>query len=179
MAKSPRRRTAQASRPKYKMRVDRDMYVVMPDGVCISCCIWRPDADGEFPTLYAASPYQWEYDHVPAYTLVPWRETGPIEWYVERGYVYVHADVRGSGRSEGEFRFLSKEEQADNCEMIEWVAKQPWSDGKVGGIGQSYFGFSQWLMAVNQPPHLTCIAPYDAPAAAPDQNAPASLASRL
>jgi putative CocE/NonD family hydrolase len=46
--------------------------------------------------------------------------------------------------------------------VIEWIAKQPWSSGKVGGIGQSYFGFSQWLMAAMQPPHLTCIAPYDA-----------------
>lgn len=162
MAKTARSRSATVSRPAYKMRVERDVYVVMRDGIRISCCIWRPDVDGRFPTLYAASPYQWEYDDVPAYTLFPWRETGPIEWYVQRGYVYVHADVRGAGRSEGEFRFLSRDEQLDNCEMIEWIARQPWSDGKVGGIGQSYFAFSQWLMAVNNPPHLTCIAPYDA-----------------
>ena len=162
MTRSPRKKVEAVSRSQYEMRVESDVYVTMPDGTRIACCIWRPDAEGEFPSLYAASPYQWEYDDVPAYTLFPWRETGPIEWYVKRGYVYVHADVRGSGRSEGEFKFLSKEEQADNCEMIEWVARQPWSNGKVGGIGQSYFGFSQWLMGVNQPPHLTCIAPYDA-----------------
>jgi predicted acyl esterase len=157
------RKAETVSKPRYRMIREPDVQVTMRDGVRISCCVWRPDAPGEtFPTLYAASPYQWEYDDVPAYTLFPWRETGPIEWYVQRGYVYIHADVRGAGRSEGEFQFLSRDEQLDNVEMIEWIAKQPWSDGKVGGIGQSYFAFSQWLMAVNKPPHLTCIAPYDA-----------------
>lgn len=53
---------AKVSRPQYKMKKIEDVYVVMPDGVRISCCIWRPDADDRFPTLYAASPYQWEYD---------------------------------------------------------------------------------------------------------------------
>ncbi len=162
MAKRPRRNTPKVSEPQYKVRKTEDVHVVMPDGVRIALCIWQPDADGEFPTLYAASPYQWEYDHIPADALFPWRETGPVEWYVARGYVYIHADVRGSGRSEGEFGFLSKTEQEDNFHVIEWIAKQPWSNGRVGGIGQSYFGFSQWLMAAMNPPHLTCIAPYDA-----------------
>jgi putative CocE/NonD family hydrolase len=142
MAKSASRARARkaetVSKPRYRMIREPDVQVTMRDGVRISCCVWRPDAPGEsFPTLYAASPYQWEYDDVPAYTLFPWRETGPIEWYVQRGYVYIHADVRGAGRSEGEFQFLSRDEQLDNVEMIEWIAKQPWSDGKVGGIGQS------------------------------------------
>src|SRR5688500_16434788 len=154
---------SKVSQPEYKVRKTSDVQVVMPDGVRIALCIWQPDVEGKtFPTLYAASPYQWEYDDVPAYPLFPWRETGPVEWYVQRGYVYVHADVRGSGRSEGEFGFLSRQEQEDHVTLIEWIAKQPWSNGKVGGIGQSYFGFSQWLMAAMQPPHLTCIAPYDA-----------------
>jgi hypothetical protein len=165
MAKKGRRAAAPAraaSAAKYRVKVESDVYVAMPDGVRIACRIYRPDADGKFPTLYAASPYQYEYHHVPAIPLFPWKETGPIRWYVERGYVYIHADVRGSGRSEGEYGFLSHTEQTDNYHMIEWIAAQPWSNGKVGGIGQSYFGFSQWLMAVHRPPHLTCIAPYDA-----------------
>ncbi len=156
---SPRRAAAARS---YRMRVEDDVNVVMPDGVRIACRIYRPDAEGEFPTLYAASPYQYSYDHVPALPLFPWKETGPIEFYVSRGYAYVHADVRGSGKSEGDYDFLSMTEQMDSYHMIEWIARQSWSNGKVGGIGQSYFGFSQWLMAVNRPPHLTCIAPYDA-----------------
>jgi len=163
MARKATRATPTKSEPKYNVKKTEDVYAVMPDGVRIALCIWQPDVEGEkFPTLYAASPYQWEYDEVPAYTLFPWRETGPVEWYVERGYVYIHADVRGAGRSEGTFGFLSRQEQEDHYHVIEWIAKQPWSTGRIGGIGQSYFGFSQWLMATLQPPHLTCIAPYDA-----------------
>ena len=52
-------------------------------------------------------------DSVPAYPLFLWRETGPVEWYVAQGYAYVHADVRGSGRSEGEFGFMDAAEQQD------------------------------------------------------------------
>ena len=53
-----------------------------------------------------------------------WRETGPIEWYVSQGYAYVHADVRGSGRSEGEFGFQDRTEQQDYVELIAWICAQ-------------------------------------------------------
>ena len=71
MAKRPRRNTPKVSEPQYKVRKTEDVHVVMPDGVRIALCIWQPDADGEFPTLYAASPYQWEYD-----------QKGPKDWIV-------------------------------------------------------------------------------------------------
>jgi len=90
-----------------------------------------------------------------------WRETGPIGWYLEQGYAYVHMDVRGTGRSGGEYRYQCKREQRDLYEVVEWLAAQRWSNGKVGGIGQSYFARSQWFMATQNPPHLGCIAPYD------------------
>ena len=90
-----------------------------------------------------------------------WRETGPVAWYLKHGYAYVHMDVRGSGRSGGEYRFLDQREQRDLYEVIEWIAKQPWSNGKVGGIGQSYYAMTQWWMGIQNPPHLSCIAPYD------------------
>ena len=89
--------------------------VTMRDGVRISLCVYRPDAPGAFPALFAASPYQYEMDEVPAYPLFLWRETGPVEWYVEQGYAYVHADVRGSGRSEGEFELHGAERAAGLC----------------------------------------------------------------
>ncbi len=113
------------------------------------------------PALFAASPYQHEFDTVPAFPLFLWRETGPIEWYVAQGYAYVHADVRGSGRSEGEFGFMDATEQEDYVELIAWIARQPWCNGRVGGIGQSYYAMAQWLMATRNPPGLACIAPYD------------------
>ncbi len=150
-----------ARAPQYKMKVEKPITVTMRDGVRISLCVYRPDAPGRFPALFAASPYQYEMDEVPAYPLFLWRETGPVEWYVGQGYAYVHADVRGSGRSEGEFGFMGKTEQDDYVELIAWIVAQDWCSGKVGGIGQSYYAVAQWLMACVNPPGLACIVPYD------------------
>lgn len=153
---------ARRSDSKSDIKMQQDVYVTMRDGVRIALRIWRPAKPGRYPALYAASPYQYEYDDVPAYAIFAWRETGPVEWYVRQGYVYIHADVRGSGRSEGTFHYMDAQEQQDNHDVIEWIARQPWCSGKVGGVGQSYFGTSQWFMATSKPPHLACIAPYDA-----------------
>jgi predicted acyl esterase len=147
--------------PQYAMQVERDVMVAMRDGVRIALCIYRPVGAGRFPALFAASPYQYEYDDVPAYPLFLWRETGPVEWYVGQGYAYVHADVRGSGRSDGAFGFMDRAEQEDYVELIAWIAGQDWCNGRVGGIGQSYYAMAQWLMATLNPPGLACIAPYD------------------
>jgi len=143
------------------MKVEKGITVTMRDGIKISLCVYRPDAPGQFPTLFAASPYQYEMDEVPAYPLFLWRETGPVEWYVGQGYAYVHADVRGSGQSQGEFSFMGLDEQQDYLELIAWIVKQPWCNGRIGGIGQSYYAMAQWLMATYAPPGLACIAPYD------------------
>ena len=145
----------------HRMKVEKGITVTMRDGVRLSLCVYRPEAEGRFPALFAASPYQYEMDEVPAYPLFLWRETGPVEWYVGRGYAYVHADVRGSGRSGGEFEFMGLNEQQDYLELIAWIVQQPWCNGRVGGIGQSYYAMAQWLMATYNPPGLACIAPYD------------------
>ena len=60
------------------MRVERDVKVTMRDGVRISLCVYRPQAEGRVPALFAASPYQHEFDSVPAFPLFPTRETGPV-----------------------------------------------------------------------------------------------------
>ena len=143
------------------MKVEKNVTVAMRDGVRISLCIYRPDGEGRFPALFAASPYQHAFDQVPAYPLFLWRETGPVEWYVSQGYAYVHADVRGSGQSEGEFGFMDRAEQDDYVELIAWIGRQAWCNGRVGGIGQSYYAMAQWLMATRNPEHLACIVPYD------------------
>src|SRR3954468_21055919 len=77
--------------PEHKMKMEKGVTVTMRDGVKLSLCVYRPDGPGPFPTLFAASPYQYEMDEVPAYPLFLWRETGPVEWYTEQGYAYVHA----------------------------------------------------------------------------------------
>ncbi len=140
---------------------EKDVQVQVRDGVKIGVRIYRPEGSGPFPALFAASPYRYDNNELPPRPMFLWRETGPIEWYVEQGYAYVHADVRGTGISGGEFGFLSREEQQDLYDVIEWIAKQKWSNGKVAGIGQSYYCMSQWFMGIQNPPHLACLAVYD------------------
>ena len=140
---------------------EKDVRIRVRDGIRMAARIYRPDGPGPFPTLFATSPYRYDNNTLPAQPMFLWRETGPIEWYVEQGYAYVHADVRGTGRSEGEFEFLGLREQADLYDVIEWIGSQRWCNGKVGGIGQSYYAMSQWFMGIQNPPHLACIAPYD------------------
>lgn len=131
------------------------------DGTQLSAAVYKPDGGGPFPTLFAASPYRFDNNILPASPQFLWRETGPIEFYVDRGYAYVHLDVRGSGRSNGKFDFLGLNDQTDLYDSIEFVSKQSWSSGKVGSIGQSYYCMLQWWMGIMNPPSLKCIAAHD------------------
>jgi len=140
---------------------EKDIRVPMRDGVGIAIRVYRPETHEKVPALFAASPYRYDNDQLPAYPLFLWRETGPIDWYVEQGYAYVHADVRGTGYSEGEYGYLGADEQRDLYELIEWVAAQPWCTGKVGTIGQSYYAKTQWFIGIQKPPHLACLGLYD------------------
>ena len=150
------------SKPLYKIVVERDVMVTMRDGVRVACDIFRPDAPGEFPALYAVSGYQKDLEHLPQWPVFHFRETNDIGWFVSRGYVYVHQDIRGTGKSvEGEFQFFSQEEQNDFYDVVEWIAAQPWCTGKVGSLGESLLAWVQWFTAAMQPPHLACIVPFD------------------
>ncbi len=140
---------------------EKDVMVPTRDGARIALRIYRPEGKGPFPVLYAASAYRYDNDEAAYTPLFPWRETGPVEWYVEQGYAYAHADVRGAGRSEGEYGFLDRKEQEAHYDVIEWLGAQPWSNGKIGSIGQSYYCMSQWFMAAQNPPHLACVGAYD------------------
>lgn len=133
----------------------------MRDGVRIAAALYLPKIKGRVPALLAASPYRFDNNIVPALPVFLWRETGPIDWYLEQGYAFVHMDVRGTGRSGGEYRYMSREEQRDLAEVIQWITDQRWSNGRVGGIGQSYYARMQWCMAIQKPRGLACIAPYD------------------
>lgn len=135
--------------------------VRMRDGTEIALAIYLPSGTGPFPALLAASPYRLDNDEAPALGIFPFKETGPIPWYIDRGYAFVRMDVRGTGRSGGVYRFQDKMEQRDLYEVVEWIARQKWSSKKVGGIGQSAYARSQWFAAAAAPPHLSCIAPYD------------------
>lgn len=145
------------------MRVLKDEWIVSSDGVRVCADVYLPDDDGPHPTLYAVSPYQKDLAYLPSTSAFRFRETGPIEWWVDEcGYAYVLADCRGTGRSEGAFALFSAVEQQDYHDTIEWIAEQPWSNGKVGMVGESGFSVNQWLAAATRPPHLTCALIYNA-----------------
>jgi putative CocE/NonD family hydrolase len=83
--------------------------------------------------------------------------------FVKRGYAYVTADVRGRYDSEGSFdpyRYDGK----DGSDVMNWIAAQPWSNGKVATNGGSYLGKNQWMMAKEANPHHAAIVSYVAPA---------------
>jgi predicted acyl esterase len=139
----------------------REARIRVHDGVEIAVALYMPDGEGPFPTVLGASPYRYDNNILPASPQFLWRETGPIAFYLQHGYVYAHMDVRGCGKSGGEFRFLDRNEQKDLYDVIEWIGRQPWSNRKVGGMGQSYFCMLQWWMAIEKPPALACIAAFD------------------
>ena len=138
-----------------------EVQVTMRDGIRIGIALYMPKNVARAPVLLAASPYRYDNNVLPASPQFLWRETGPIEFYVERGYVFAHMDVRGSGKSEGEYEFLGRREQQDLYEVVEWLGRQTWSSGKVGGIGQSYYCMLQWFMGILNPPSLACLGAHD------------------
>jgi putative CocE/NonD family hydrolase len=145
-----------------KILVDRDVEIAMRDGVRVKVDVFRSEGSGPFPALYAVSPYNKNTAHLPPSGAFRWREAGNIARWVEQGYAFIHADTCGTGQSrEGRWSLWSIEEQTDLYDTIEWAASQPWSNGKVGMIGKSYYAAPQWLAAALNPPHLACIAPYD------------------
>ncbi len=136
---------------------ESNVMVSMRDGTEIAVDIYRPAVPGRYPTLYAAGPYPHNSDNVAPDTA----HTGPVAWFVNQGFNYVIASVRGTGLSGGHYEFLSRQEQQDHYELIEWIARQEWSNGRVAGAGAGYYATAQWQMALQSPPALACIAPYN------------------
>ncbi len=145
------------SEPRYASRSDLNAAIAVRDGTTLLADIHRPDAQGRFPALLAASPYprQMQDFGAPAGFI----EAGVTDFWVPRGYVHVIANLRGTCGSGGTFNFLDAEERRDVHDLVEWVAAQPWCDGNVGMIGISYFAMTQLEAAVERPPHLKAIFP--------------------
>ncbi len=91
------------------MNKPREVKIRVHDGVEIAVALYMPDGDGRFPALLAPSPYRYDNNALPAGPQFLWRETGPIDFYLQHGYVYAHMDVRGCGKSGGEFRLLDRD----------------------------------------------------------------------
>jgi X-Pro dipeptidyl-peptidase len=94
----------------------------------------------------------------PYYGTLETRLSDKSTW-TQYGMARVSADVVGTGNSGGCYDYGGKREKETVYELVEWIAKQPWSTGKVGMIGGSYDGTTAMAAAVMRPPHLTTIVP--------------------
>jgi len=118
-----------------------DVTIRASDGVNLSGDVHLPDARGRFPAIVDMEPYG----------------RSQATTYLKAGYAHVNTDVRGSGKSGGSLCLLCYREQLDVKEVVEWVARQPWSNGKVVLYGYSYSAITSLLGAAHRPPHLTAV----------------------
>jgi uncharacterized protein len=143
------------STPDYEMTQDFDVKAPMRDGINLLTDVYRPQAEGKFPVLIAASPYPRQIQNCGA--PMGFIEAGASDFWVPRGYVHVIANLRGTSGSGGTFGFMDGQERQDLHDLVEWAAAQPWSDGNVGMLGISYFASTQIQAATQQPEHLKAI----------------------
>ena len=161
------------------MKTDWDVEIPMDDGLLLKADVYRPD-DGQHPVILSYGPYakglsfqsgypdQWnrmvsDHPDVEAGStnrFQSWEVVDPERW-VPDGYVCVRVDSRGAGRSPGYIDHFSPRETRDFYECIEWAAQQPWSTGKIGLNGISYYGINQWQVAALHPPHLAAMCVWE------------------
>ena len=153
---------AKLSQPKYKTIVDKDVRIPTRNGSFVMADVYRPDAPGEkFPPLLSLSVYQKELQYLPHAGPFSHQERPEPDYWVPRGYILIFVDSPGTGRSPGNADVWSTAEARAYYDAIEWAAVQPWSTGKVGLAGVSYYAVTQWLVASLNPPHLTAIIPWE------------------
>jgi len=132
------------------MKQKINVMVKMRDGVHLSTDIRMPDGKGPFPAVLVRTPYNNNMFITPTNEYL-------LRLYLNDGYAYVVQDTRGKYDSEGEF--VPYDEAEDGYDTVEWIAKQPWCNGKVGMTGASYCGYTQLAAAKLAPPSLCAITP--------------------
>lgn len=172
--------SGQRSEIRDGMRIDWDVPIPMDDGIVLRADVFRPVEEGRYPVIMTYGPYAkglafqdgypsaWErmareHPDVTAGSTNKyqnWEVVDPEKW-VPHGYVCVRVDSRGCGRSPGYIQHFSPRETRDFHLCIEWAGQQPWSNGKVGLNGVSYYGINQWLVASTQPKHLAAICVWE------------------
>jgi uncharacterized protein len=144
---------AEGSAPINPGQVDLRWGVKIPlrDGVRLEATVYTPrNQTAPAPCIFTLTPYIAQSYH----------ERGM--YFAAHGYPFLTVDVRGRGNSEGHFRPLIQEAN-DGYDVVEWLAKQPYCNGKVAMWGGSYAGYDQWAAASELPPHLATIVPAAAP----------------
>lgn len=130
---------------------ETDVGIVLPDGTRLAAQVWRPAGAGRYPAILEYIPYRWR-DGTAA------RDAAMHPWFAAQGYVALRVDIRGHGQSRGvpgdEY---SPQELQDACDVIAWIAAQPWCDGAVGMMGKSWGGFNCLQVAAMRPPALRAV----------------------
>ena len=162
------------------MQIDWDAPIKMDDGLILRADIFRPLGQGQYPVLLTYGPYgkglPFQEGYKTAWELMArdnpdalagssnkyqnWEVVDPEKW-VPDGYVCIRIDSRGAGRSPGYLSHNNSRETKDMHLAIEWAAAQPWSNGKVGMNGISYYASNQWRVAATKPPHLAAICVWE------------------
>jgi predicted acyl esterase len=162
------------------MIIERNLPITMDDGVVLRCDVFRPDTAAPVPVIMTSGPYgkgvryqdhyklMWDWLIKEHPDLLPgskkeeltWETVDPEIW-VPWGYAVVRVDSRGAGHSPGYLDIFSPRETKDYYNAIEWAGTRPWSNGKVGLNGISYYAINQWHVAQLQPPHLTAMVPWE------------------
>jgi uncharacterized protein len=119
----------------------------MRDGVELVSDVFRPVTPGRWPTILVRTPYNRRGEGIAGYKM-----------FASHGYAVVLQDVRGRYDSQGEFGSIAHE-GADGNDTLDWIALQPWSNGRIGMAGASYPGIAVWRAAVQGNPHLVAIFP--------------------
>ena len=143
--------TTHCSAPVYEVLTETNVMMPLRDKVKLATDLYFPARDGErvdeeFPVVLIRTPYD-KTGHAA---------TGA--YYAERGYIAAMQDVRGRFMSEGTF-YPFAHEGPDGYDTVEWLAAQPWCNGKVGTFGQSYEAAVQSALASLNPPHLAAMIP--------------------
>jgi uncharacterized protein len=155
---------------------ERDVAVLLRDGVTIYADVFRPAAVSQpVPAIVAWSPYgkgnggNQSLDDFPFRAGVPrsalsglqmWEAPDP-EYWCAQGYAVVNVDARGAYMSEGRQAVWGTQEGRDGYDLVEWIARQSWCNGRVGFAGNSWLAIAQWFIAAERPPHLAAIAPWE------------------
>jgi len=123
--------------------------IPMRDGVRLAADIFLPRSSrhSRWPAVLVRTPYNRKLPSMFAY-----------RYFAANGYAVVIEDVRGRYASQGSFGAISQEGH-DGNDTINWVAEQPWSNGRVVMAGGSYLGIAQWWAAIQNNPHLIGISP--------------------
>ena len=132
------------------IKIETNLPATMRDGAVLYADVYRPDGPGPFPTVLQRTPYD---------------KSGPLATgmldplkVAQNGFALVIQDTRGRFTSEGEF-YCFADDIEDGYDTVEWAASQPWSNGRIGMVGASYVGATQWLAATTRPPHLVTLVP--------------------